>query len=173
MAATIRSAVPLTALDARVRAWLKAQVRGQQVALGQALEKAGVVKSGQSWVSQYVNDGEAVATIDHLIVIASFFERSLPEMLTEAASDQSRHSADQRSGSHHHGGPDALPAASIERALVSELTELRQRVKKYEVALDSLSHVAKQLAEIAAVRNQGGAATATPARSSGRRRKVG
>lgn len=163
---------PKIAVDARLRAWVKEQVQGQQEELGAALEKAGLVKQGQVWVSNYVNGKAATATIDHLAVIARFFERSMLEMLVETGGVTSSVKGVDQGSESFQGGSD-VSQTSVERALVSELTVLRKRLTDYEVAFDHLSHVSKQLAEIAAVRQQGSAPAATSAGRRGRRRKTG
>lgn len=95
-ALTIAGLVPAS-IDERVRAWLKGQVRGQQSALGERLERAGVVKNGQVWVSRYTRGDQAVLTLDHLMVIAGFFERTIPEVLAEAGVTGAVTGADQGS----------------------------------------------------------------------------
>lgn len=72
------------ALDAKLRAWLRDESRGQQVELGQAIRQAGLEPYGQPWVSRYVTGKESKpASLDHINVIAAFFERSLEELLRE------------------------------------------------------------------------------------------
>ena len=86
--AAVRSAWMAHSLDSRLRDWLRMQVRGQQEDLGKALERAGVVKSGQAWVSKYVRRTTGAATLDHIGVIAAFFERSIVELITEVLGDR-------------------------------------------------------------------------------------
>lgn len=151
-----------TTADTRFRAWLREQVKGQQKALGDALEASGVVKSGQVWVSKYTTGGPATASLDHVLVIAAFFERNLAELLSEAGI---------RPASIGEGGPTLSKggstlatsatgdppndAAAAKRAHLREIAVLKTRIAHLEIALTKVRDGARDLAKLATVSKQG------------------
>lgn len=132
--------------DDQIRAWVRANIGGQQTDLGARLEKARVVERGQPWVSKYVNDKGATATIDHLRVMAAFFERTLVEFLSDAGGrDLLRHDEDQRSAPRQ-GGID-VPASPPERADV--LSAKDREIATLKARLSAVEDVAGQLLRVA------------------------
>lgn len=81
-----------------LRAWIASESRMVQVELGDRLRQVGLHPSGQPYVSRLVNGKGRPPTLDHLKVIAEFFERSLEEMLREigAIGDTARGESSQR-----------------------------------------------------------------------------
>lgn len=117
----------LLPLDTALRAWLMANIRHQQLALGAELEKAGVVteNGGQPWVSKYINKTEAApASIDHLVVIAAYFKMSVPALLAEIGAL---------------GGPAATARSEQRRADADRFARLRELSDRLKEAVADIA----------------------------------
>jgi len=130
-------------LDARVRRWLRKEVKGQQVGLGTALQEAGLEGRGQSWVSRYINEGEAKpASLDHLVVIAQFFERTLAELLDEIVGRDLRSHSEAPGSFFDPGGTVHDPSSA------RHVAELTKELRHYKSELANLEGAASRLLEL-------------------------
>lgn len=133
-------------------ATLGSNIREQRQKKGFRTARAFAQKLGipESRLSDWENDRYDDIKLSNIMRIARHLDIGVEQLLA-GAFDLPRHAGDQRSGSSE-GDPD-VPASVEEQR--REISRLRATVEAYAAALDKTEHVARNLIEIAAVRQQG------------------